>query len=198
MEQVESIVPWDGTIGYPSIYSGGERANEAMLVERSEALLLPYSIVVSTNNNAWFSLDTYQENPVSQPQDYAAMGSRYGACEKENEYQADSRSHRGLMSESDKSLRLGTEPILPSFIDDYSVHSSVLNWSAPVTEEASVSTTSRRSVARKEPETESAASSVNLELLRAKLNEIIDNHNHISDEIGTIATSVGFGDWRDE
>lgn len=31
MEQVESIVPWDGTIGYPSIYSGGERANEALL-----------------------------------------------------------------------------------------------------------------------------------------------------------------------
>lgn len=192
MEQVESIVPWDGTIGYPSMYSGGERANEAMLVERSEALLLPYSIVVNTNNNAWFSLDTYQENPVTQPQDYAATGSAYGAYEKENEYQTESRSHRGLMSESEKSLRLGTEPILPSFIDDYSVHSSVLNWSAPVTEKASVSATSRRSVARKEPETENARSSVNLELLRAKLNEIIDNHNHISDEIGTIATSVGF------
>lgn len=194
MEQVDSIIPWDGTIGYPSIYSRGERVNQEMLVERNESLLLPYGIVMSTNYNSWFSLDTYQENPTSPSQNDATVGSIYGTYEKENESQQHLHSHRGFVRKEEKSLLHGTEPILPSFIDDYSLHSSVLNWSAPVTEKESVSTTSRRSKEQKEQEPENATPSANLELLRAKLNEIIDNHNHISDEIGTIAASVGFAE----
>ena len=45
MEQLDGIVPWDGTLGYPSFDPRDEVGHQAVLVPRSEPIAVPYTLV---------------------------------------------------------------------------------------------------------------------------------------------------------
>lgn len=187
MEQLDGIVPWDGTLGYPSFDPRDEVGHQAVLVPRSEPIAVPYTLVLRTNSTTWFALDSYQEQSYSQA-DSIIHDIRVGQFQQEEKGIGKSL-HRE--KGEDDALKHETEPILPSFIDAYDDHSDAFDWSQPIDLNSAYSEDERLSIGVAiTARVEKASSSGVMESLRKKLNEIIDNHNHISDEIGNIASVV--------
>lgn len=187
MEQLDGIVPWDGTLGYPSFDPRDEVGHQAVFVPRSEAIAVPYTLVLRTNSTTWFTLDSYQEQSHSQA-DSTVHDIRVGLFQQE-EKRTDISLHRE--KGEDDALKHETEPILPSFIDTYDDHSDAFDWSQPMDLNSAHSEDERLCIeVAITARAEKAPSSGAMESLRKKLNEIIDNHNHISDEIGNIASVV--------
>lgn len=187
MEQLDGIVPWDGTLGYPSFDPRDEVGHQAVLVPRSEPIAVPYTLVLRTNSTTWFALDSYQE------QSYSQADSTIHDIRVDSFQQGEKGIAKSLHREKgeDDALKHETEPILPSFIDAYDDHSDVFDWSQPIDLNSAYSEDERLSIGVAiTARVEKASSSGVMESLRKKLNEIIDNHNHISDEIGNIASVV--------
>lgn len=187
MEQLDGIVPWDGTLGYPSFDPRDEVGHQAVLVPRSEPIAVPYTLVLRTNGTTWFTLDSYQE------QSYSQADSTIHDIRVDSFQQGEKGIGKSLHREKgeDDALKHETEPILPSFIDAYDDHSDAFDWSQPIDLNSAYSEDERLSIGVAiTARVEKASSSGVMESLRKKLNEIIDNHNHISDEIGNIASVV--------
>ena len=187
MEQLDGIVPWDGTLGYPSFDPRDEVGHQAVLVPRSEPIAVPYTLVLRTNGTTWFTLDSYQE------QSYSQADSTIHDIRVDSFQQGEKGIAKSLHREKgeDDALKHETEPILPSFIDAYYDHSDAFDWSQPIDLNSAYSEDERLSIGVAiTARVEKASSSGVMESLRKKLNEIIDNHNHISDEIGNIASVV--------
>lgn len=179
-----SIIPWNGIIEDRSFYHNQSGSRDGLAVLRNSLSPYPLNVIVDTRNDTWFNLDTV----VSKVD---------GGDSKENEGSFDlSDDFNRILHEmeNEKKENKGVKlqhnpfPILPSFIDaeDEDLNLDQGEQDSSLWKQEEFLFLNCYMIFRDNNAYDPVLSS-----LRDKLNAIIDNHNHLTEEIKDI-TNVFF------
>ena len=181
MEENFMILPWNGpmTNRHGAVESGNPNLFEVALWDDQLTHSLSHKIISSTD--IWFSVDvlspeTHLSSIPINPSDIKSVDSN------------DMSSSRYLDSSSKSQQEDGNVPILQSFIDDFATvvanEEDPLLTSSLLYNEAKELTIVLYIMCRDSPD-------YRLDALRGKLNEIINSHNFLTNEIRNLTHTVG-------